>query len=292
MNSKKIIIDSVAHWIGSHKRNLPYSSIRGLSNLIEKDFLSVPNVTPHHKLKSSGICKSCNKSGVSYKEFDKTFRRWGRSILKKRIYSNLMFDQAPVKSEQAFQNIAYIISNISNEKQFAFLGDDDFHSLLLARLLPKLKITVFEKDIRIIGKIKEIADSYNLNISVVEIDLAKNIPRLYQNRFDSFYSDPPYSKNGIFTFLYNGLLILKDKRTSWGILAIPFTHLPLQVRELMIEVQLYLSQNGILIEEMIPFFKKSTNKLGIISGIMKFHLIKKKSITSPPIRGKMYNHFY
>jgi hypothetical protein len=172
------------------------------------------------------------------------------------------------------------------------LGDDDFHSLLLAKLLPNLSITVFEADKRIGSKIEELARIHLLDVSVVEINMTNNIPENYHCQFDSFYTDPPYSKRGIFLFLYNGLLLLKDKRTSWGILAIPFTPLPLQVKELMVEVQHYLTQNGIFIEEVIPYFKKSPSELGIISGILKFQLIHNKTISMPPMDGGLYDHFY
>lgn len=292
MKTEKTVKDSIANWIASKRDFLAESSLRGLSNLVNKDFFSIPQIEPTHVLKSSGICKSCNKSGISFSEFEKSYINWGINILNERPLPNLEYDQAPITSDQAFHNIAYIISNISNEKSFAFLGDDDFHSLLLAKLLPNLNITVFEADRRIGNKIRELAKTHSLDISVVEINMKNNIPSKYHGQFDSFYSDPPYSKRGIFLFLYNGLLLLKDKRTSWGILAIPFTSLPLQVKELIIEVQLYLVQNGILIDEVIPFFKKSPSELGIISGILKFQLIRKKSISVPSMDGNLYDHFY
>jgi hypothetical protein len=292
MKKEKIIIDSIAKWIASHKEFLPEDSLRGLSNLVNKDFLSIPQVEPTHELNTSGVCKSCNKSGISFTEFENSFVEWGINILNERPTANPEYDQAPVTSVQAFQNIAYIISNISNEKSYAFLGDDDFHSLLLAKLLPNLSITVFEADKRIGSKIEELARIHLLDVSVVEINMTNNIPENYHCQFDSFYTDPPYSKRGIFLFLYNGLLLLKDKRTSWGILAIPFTPLPLQVKELMVEVQHYLTQNGIFIEEVIPYFKKSPSELGIISGILKFQLIHNKTISMPPMDGGLYDHFY
>ena len=292
MKTEKTIKDSIANWIASHREFMPESSLRGLSNLVNKDFFSIRRIDPTHELKSSGICKSCIKTGISFSEFENSFIDWGINILNERLSPNLEYDQAPITSDQAFHNIAYIISNISNEKSFAFLGDDDFHSLLLAKLLPNLNITVFEADKRIGCKIKELAKTHSLDVLVVEINMKNNIPSNFHNQFDSFYSDPPYSKRGIFLFLYNGLLLLRDKRTSWGILAIPFTSLPLQVKELIIEVQLYLTQNGILIDEVIPFFKKSPNELGIISGILKFQLIRNKSISVPPMDGDLYAHFY
>lgn len=292
MEKEKLVKERAAKWIAAHQGFMKQSSIRGLVNLVNQDFELLPQMPSVHKLTSSGICQTCNRTGISSSDFEESFVGWGKNILAQRPKPDYKYDQAPVTFSQAFHNIAYFISNISSEETFAFLGDDDFHSLLLAKLLPNLRITVFEADDRIIAKIKELAKRDVLNVDVVKVNMIDNIPVKYHNKFDVFYSDPPYSRKGIFIFLYNGLLILKDQITSWGALAIPFTSLPLQVRELMVEVQRYLLNQEIIIEEMIPFFKKSPSKLGIISGLLKFQLIKEKQISMPPLEGKLYEHFY
>lgn len=292
MEKERIIKVRAAKWLASHQMFLEDSVAKGIVNLVNNDFNQLPKVPSTHRLSSSGICQGCNKTGISYNNFEESFMTWGRNVLAQRPEADSQFDQAPVSLFQACHNIAYIIAHISNEETFAFLGDDDFHSLLLSKLLPNLKITVFEADERIISKVSELAKLHMLNIEVLKVNMIDNIPSEYHGKFDAFYSDPPYSKKGIFLFLYNGLLILKDKITSWGALAIPFTSLPLQVRELMVEVQQYLLNQEIFIEEMIPFFKTSPNKLGIISGIIKFQLIKEKQIAMPPMDGNLYEHFY
>lgn len=292
MEKESLIREQKAKWVGSHKEFISETYLRGLANLVNTDFELLPKIVPTHKLISSGICQKCNGTGISSNEFDDAYIIWGGNILMQRPEADSNFDQAPVSYIQAFNNIAYIIANISNETSFAFIGDDDFHSLLLAKLLPNLKITVFEADERIITKIKELAKKESLNINVENVNMIENIPSKYHKKFDAFYTDPPYSKKGIFLFLFNGLLLLKNQITSWGILAIPFTSLPLQVKELIAEVQLYLLKQGIIIDEVIPFFKKSPSKLGIISGILKFQLISGRQISEPPIEGDLYEHFY
>jgi len=292
MKTEKVLKESLAKWIASHREHLSPETLRLLANVITDDFASLLNTEPFHKLQTSGVCKECIRRGITGKDFSDSFKTWAREILNGRPMPMSKYDQAPVPAEQAFLNIAYLLSNISDESTFAFLGDDDFHSLLLAKLLPKLSITVFEADIRVASTISEIAERESLNVSVVEADMRDGIPDTYHGQFNAFYSDPPYSESGILLFLYRGITLLINQRASWGVIAVPFTSLPLGVRNMLLVVQKYLIQNGFLVEESIPFFKQSQSPLGIISGIMKCQRIHVQSIKPPPKTSNIYEHFY
>ncbi len=291
-NTEEAIKQTLAKWVASHREYLNNNDLRLLANVISSDFTSLPDVDPLHPLQSSGICKECVRRGITDKEFPDSFKKWGKKILDKRCEPLPEYDQAPIVPEQAFLNIAYFLSIISDESSFAFIGDDDFHSLLLSKLLPKLSITVFEADTRVASAITEIAERESLNIIVVKADMRDGIPLNYHGQFDAFYSDPPYSESGILLFLYWGLTLLSSQHASWGVIAVPFTSLPLKVREMLLVVQGYLIKNGFLIEDIIPFFKQSPHPLGIISGIMKCQRIHVQSIILPPETGKIYEHFY
>ncbi len=153
---------ALGRWIASRKDHLTREELRFLANVVSSDFNSLPVNESFHALCTSGICKECCRRGISAKEFPFLFKRWGKKILNERLPENPAYDQAPVMADQAFMNIAYLLSGISDETSFAFLGDDDFHSLLLAKLLPKLLITVFEADSRVGSKISEIASREGL----------------------------------------------------------------------------------------------------------------------------------
>lgn len=290
--TKKATEKSLAQWVACRQKHLNREEQRLLSNVVLKDFSSLPKVQPYHVLESSGICKACLKRGISIKDLPSSFMDWAKVIFNERPSPLPEYDQAPVALEQALLNTAFILSAISTETSFAFLGDDDFHSLLLAKLLPKMSITVFEADIRIVSTIREMAKRESLDVSVVKVDMRDGIPEAYRGQFNAFYSDPPYSEKGIMLFLYWGSILLSERRGSWGILAVPFTTLPLKVREMLLQVQEYLVKNGFLIEDSIPFFKQSPSHLGIISGIMKFQRICVKSISLPTQTNPIYEHFY
>ena len=286
------IRNSVSKWIAAHSKDVESESLRLLANVVSADFKSLPKLEVHHSLQTSCICAECLRRGITAKHFPDSFINWSKDILKKRPIPKTGYDQAPVNIQQAFMNIAYLAENMTDESTFAFLGDDDFHSLLLAKLLPKLSITVFEADTRIISAIRKIADQESLKVFVVQADMRDGIPENYHCKFNGFYSDPPYSESGILLFLYWGMTLLVEQRMSWGVVAIPFTLLPLAVREMLLVVQKYILQNGFLIEETIPFFKQSPSVLGIISGIVKCQRINIESITPPPKNSDLYEHFY
>lgn len=292
MKNKESIIMSTSRWIANHGPHLDDDSLQALANVIPEDFVKLPKLSPTHQLQTSGICSSCTRRGITINGFSTSFERWATNILDKRPPADPSLDQAPIGLSQALLNISYFLSVISNESSFAFLGDDDFHSLLLAKLLPGLSITVFEADPRIITAINDIARQEFLKVSVVNANMRQEIPTMFHGQFDAFYTDPPYSKFGAMLFLYRGIQLLAKKRASWGVIALPYTVLPLDVREMLLSIQMYLLQNGFLIEESIPFFKRSPNPLGILSGIMKCQRIEIRKIVPPKEDTNLYNHFY
>lgn len=292
MNQKDQIINSLTAWFSLHGKFFSDETSRALMNIVRRDYNLISKSQKTNILKRSVICTSCNKTGINYNAFDRKYIRWGKKILAMRPEPNLMYDQAPVSAKQAFHNIAYFVSNMSNENKIAFLGDDDFHSILLSKLFPDLRVTVFEADLNVVEKISELSKQNNLSIEIVNINFENIISDKYHNQFDMFYCDPPYSKSGIFKFIYNGLLILKKSMLAWGVLAGPFTVLPIDVKKLMQEVQHYLTSNGFIIDELLPYFKNSPSNLGIISGVMKFRKIYQCEIIEPVCGNNMYEHFY
>ena len=290
--TEKLVKNSLGNWVASHRNNMDSESLRLLANVVTADFASLLDADVHHHMPTSHICKECLRRGVTNKSFTDSFKDWATGLLNERPKPRPEYDQAPVTVQQALLNTAYLLECMTDETTFAFLGDDDFHSLLLAKLLPKLSITVFETDTRIISSIRDIAKRESLNISVIHTDMRDGIHCNYHGQFNGFYSDPPYSEPGILLFLYCGMTLLVDQCMSWGVMAVPFTLLPLGVRQMILILQKYLIENGFLIEESIPFFKQSPSALGIISGIMKFQRVHLKAITPPPKAGDIYEHFY
>ena len=101
-----------------------------------------------------------------------------------------------------------------HERSLAFLGDDDLTSIACALTHQATSITVFEIDDRLINLIKQISEKLNLDITVVKQDLLKPIDQKYKKSFDTVFTDPPYTPNGISLFVNQAVELLKPEYTS------------------------------------------------------------------------------
>jgi S-adenosylmethionine decarboxylase proenzyme len=106
-------------------------------------------------------------------------------------------------------------------KNLLCVGDDDLISLALGFLLRALysdftknrtRIFVLEKDERLAAYIRETAKEYQLPITCVETDLRDPLPIQVVGHFDCFYTDPPYTIEGLSLFLSRGIGGLKKEK--------------------------------------------------------------------------------
>lgn len=106
-------------------------------------------------------------------------------------------------------------------KRILCVGDDDLISVALGFLLKKLYpngnthktlINVFDVDTRFIQYINDTAKEYDLPVECVELDLKEPLPLRYTNVFDCFFTDPPYTVDGMALFLSRGISGLKKER--------------------------------------------------------------------------------
>ncbi|GIW61743.1 MAG: hypothetical protein KatS3mg089_0595 [Patescibacteria group bacterium] len=91
------------------------------------------------------------------------------------------------------------------DKQILFLGDDDFTSVATANLKSAQDITVVDIDERILDNIGAISDKLNLRIKRVKHDLREPIPAELKGKFDTVFTDPPYTPEGIQLFVSRAL---------------------------------------------------------------------------------------
>jgi S-adenosylmethionine decarboxylase proenzyme len=106
-------------------------------------------------------------------------------------------------------------------KRLLCVGDDDLVSVSVGFLLKKLyedpgkiktRVTVLEKDARFAEYINTVAQQHGLAADCVELDLRDPLPLGYVGAFDAFYTDPPYTIEGLSLFLSRGIGGLKKER--------------------------------------------------------------------------------
>lgn len=168
------------------------------------------------------------------------------SIAKARPTADKQVEQVLMTAESLRLQGMFMQQMIAPGMKVASLGDDDHVSILLGATTDT-EITVFEKDERIISSLRQATSCWSIkHHSVVEHDLAINLPEQYSQQFDVCLSNPPYSsKNegfGIKVWLSRSIQLLKPG--GLGLLVIPIQEeLPWSVRNMVI-VQDYLAKLG------------------------------------------------
>ncbi len=109
------------------------------------------------------------------------------------------FDQLPIDTKSAI----FIVSKISQyypfKDFFAFIGDDDFISILLKLIYPEMKINVFDMDEDLLKSIEKAAEKLNMEIEIEKVNVREKFRSL--NNFYGCITNPPYNIKGSIAFL-------------------------------------------------------------------------------------------
>ncbi|MGE5559178.1 MAG: bis-aminopropyl spermidine synthase family protein [Bacillota bacterium] len=144
-------------------------------------------------------------------------------------------------------------------KEILCLGDDDLVSVALGILLKELfpdnkiktRIHVIDIDPRFLAYIEKTAGAEKLPITCHEHDLREPIPGNLQNRFDCFFTDPPYTIPGLDLFLTRGVSALK-KQTGLTVF-LSFAH---KAPGFTLKMHQAILDAGFAVHEIIPRFNE------------------------------------
>lgn len=119
------------------------------------------------------------------------------------------YNQFPCDGESSNFRARFILDRYPYRKtiHIGLIGDDDFISLRLMKDTAT-KISVVEKDIRIIEEIRKHEDSRQ-SIDVYELDIRDTAPVV---ELDTFVTDPPYTFDGSLAFIGCGLSMMGPTR--------------------------------------------------------------------------------
>jgi predicted methyltransferase len=143
-------------------------------------------------------------------------------------------------------------------KKILCIGDDDLVSVSLGLLLKKLykgndksksEIHVVDIDDRFINYINKISYTYDLPIICHKMNLRERMHKDLIGKFDCFYTDPPYTINGMRLFLSRGIAGLK-KRKGLPIF-FSFSHKPY---DYSYKIMCKLCEMGLSINHIMPQF--------------------------------------
>lgn len=181
---------------------------------------------------------------------EQIFRRY----VKRRPLPDRDLDQFPATPETSIKRAVEMAQNGDlKNRSVAFLGDDDLTSVTTALTSQVKEIFVFEIDQRLIDLIKIISEENNLNISIIKQDLRQPIPKQFHGRFDTIFTDPPYTPRGISTFINKAISLINPRLLSRIYLCYGNSD---RARERELEIQKILTDCNLLIKGKINQFNK------------------------------------
>lgn len=182
-------------------------------------------------------------------------------------------------------------NNTLINKKILCVGDDDLVSVSLGLLLKKLygdgyksksEIHVIDIDERYLDYINRISHKYDLPITCHKMDLRKSMDKELINKFDCFYTDPPYTMNGLHLFLSRGISALKKIK---GLpIFFSFAH---KSYDYSFEMMKKFNEMGLSVYRIMPKFN-AYEGASIIGNIGQLIILKTTSYTSLNIEEDTY----
>ncbi|GAA0232624.1 bis-aminopropyl spermidine synthase family protein [Metaclostridioides mangenotii] len=180
-------------------------------------------------------------------------------------------------------------------KRILCLGDDDLVSISLGYLLKKLfndnihhntKITVMDIDKRIINYISNIVVQESLPINCEYVDFSEPLDNDFKNQFDCFFTDPPYTIEGMNIFISRGIEALMDD--SGLNIYFSYAH---KSPDFQLTMQKYFLSMGLTVSEIIPRFN-TYEGASIIGNTGQMIILKTtngtKALIKDPYKGALY----
>jgi hypothetical protein len=156
------------------------------------------------------------------------------------------YDQQPISTISAISLLEKIFEYLPLEEKMLFIGDDDFISVLLGLVNPKIKITVVDIDDEVLNVIEKVSKKFQLHLDLKKIDVEKGRMR---EKFISFLTNPPYTEDGVKTFVKFGISCLgKDG----GVCFLEVGDESIGKRFLFL--QEFFAKSGLWLNELLPGF--------------------------------------
>lgn len=142
------------------------------------------------------------------------------TLFSSRPQVNVQIDQSKCTAETSLRRAILCLKHHALiGKRVLCVGDDDLVSVSIALLLQQLFpqgnhsatcIDVLDIDERFMQFIEKLAAEYRLPIRCYQMDLRKPLPELHYGQYDCFFTDPPYTLQGMSLFLSRGIRALKQ----------------------------------------------------------------------------------
>ncbi|WP_105619836.1 bis-aminopropyl spermidine synthase family protein [Vallitalea okinawensis] len=213
-------------------------------------------------------------------------------ILLENIYglrpdANMALDQAHCTMKTSLKRaILALRMNSLIHKKILCIGDDDFVSIALGFLLKRLypdtshnrtEIHVADLDQRYLNQLSDIANKYHLPITCFQMDFKDSVKDDFLNNYDAFFTDPPYTLQGMSLFISRGLAMLKKKKGT--LIFFSFAH---KSFDETYKMQKIISDMGLTIQQLHKHFNEYYGG-SIIGNTSQLIVLKTTEWTKPII---------
>lgn len=135
--------------------------------------------------------------------------------LENRPMANRNFDQFYATEETAARRAEILDFYEDLEgKRILFLGDDDLGSVRAAALKKAKSIAAADIDNRLLQYIDALAEKNQLQIETEKYDARKKLPEKLKGKFDTVFTDPPYTPRGVQLFLSRAIEALDSQNPT------------------------------------------------------------------------------
>jgi len=176
-------------------------------------------------------------------------------IQRGRPEPNYKLDQSHCNAATAVLRAAYLYDSDALEgRDIVFIGDDDLTSLAICLLsieygLDMGNIIVLDIDNRLLDFVSESAKSLDRVVNTQRYDFREGIPEDIMNGSDVFFTDPPYTINGLRLFVSRGVEVLDTGPGKMG-----FVSFASKSPSETLAVHEVFSEMGLAVQEVIPSF--------------------------------------
>jgi len=200
------------------------------------------------KLKHDLKCPVCNGRGIVLDDVFEEILKKHKTYSKMRPKVNTLIDQSFATAETAVHRAAFMADRGDLEgNRILFVGDDDLTSIPTAMSGLCEEVVVADIDDRFLDLIKNISKKEDLNIKTIKHDFKNPLSDELTEKFDTIFTDPPYTLNGLKLFLSRGIEALGSE----GVAYLAFSHKPINE---YLELQKTINEMGFVIYESIPGF--------------------------------------
>ncbi|MFS0558206.1 bis-aminopropyl spermidine synthase family protein [Brevibacillus sp. 179-C9.3 HS] len=184
-----------------------------------------------------------------------------KTIFARRPQVDVQLDQSKCTVETSLRRAVLCLRHQSLVgKKILCVGDDDLVSISLGLLLKRLfpagqqrpeRIDVVDIDERFLQYITDVSRQKALSVACHQADLRQPLPKKLQGGYDCFFTDPPYTLQGMALFLSRGISGLQRQKGLSIFLS--FAH---KSPDFTLNMQREFVQAGLTVREVLSHFNE------------------------------------